>query len=31
MKKIRLVEGLALLIAFLTYMETVKKRKQNEL
>jgi len=29
--KIRLVEGIALLIAFLTYMETVKRRKQDEL
>ena len=29
--KIRLVEGIALLIAFLTYMETVKKRKNDEL
>jgi hypothetical protein len=27
---IRLVEGLALLIAFLTYMETVKRRKRDE-
>jgi len=29
--KVRLVEGIALLIAFLTYMETVKKRKNDEL
>jgi hypothetical protein len=29
--KVRLVEGVALLIAFLTYMETVKKRKNDEL
>jgi hypothetical protein len=29
--KVRLVEGIALLIAFLTYMETVKKRKNDEM